>query len=445
MAPMPLTPREELLKLQRQIYRNNQKIINDSILVQESNFKKYEQTYRKAIRRYQSVSTAEEMLKVVRHADIIYVGDYHTCHQSQRSFLRILKAVIKKDSDFIIALELIHHRYQKILERFLAGKISEETFLKKVGLKKHWVFDLWDNFKPIFHFASYHHIPILGINGAGKNASLQERDKAAAKILAKVSQNSSGKKIFVLIGDLHLAPKHLPAEVKAVCKQLKIERKECILYQNSEPIYWDLAESGLEDKTEVVKIADREFCRMNTPPVMCQRSYLNWLEHEEGEIDYFDARQSFLDLLDRICLFLKIDLGKTKERVEIFTAGDLSFLDKVKESGQFTLEEIREIKKQILASESYYISKMRYVYLANLSVNHAAEEAAHCIKHLCSGNEKAREPGDAFYANILHEALGFFGSKIANHKRKCFHAKEFEKHLRYFDSIKIPKNRRLEY
>ena len=123
----------------------------------------------------------------------------------------------------------------------------------------------------------------------------------------------------------------------------------------------------------------------------------------------------------------------------------MGFLDKVKESGQFTLEEIREIKRQILASESYYISKMRYVYLANLSVNHAAEEAAHCIKHLCSGNEKAREPGDAFYANILHEALGFFGSKIVNHKRKCFHAKEFEKHLRYFHSIKIPKNRRLEY
>ena len=384
------------------------------------------------------------MMRAIQNADIIYVGDYHTCNQSQRSFLRILKERVR-DSRVAIGLELIHERHQEILDRFLAGKISEELFLKKVGLKEHWVFDLWENFRPLFDFAVYHHLPLYAINSAGPKASIMERDKATARVVARAIQKEPDRKFFVLIGDLHLAPKHLPSEVKKACKTLQLERRDAILYQNSEFVYWQLAKEGLEDSVEVVRMSENEFCRMHTPPVICQRSYLNWLEHEEGEIDYADAKQNFLELADRICQFLKIDLKGAGEQVEVFTPGDLSFLDVLEKSRQFKPEEIRAIKRQIAAGESYYIAKLRTVYLASLSLNHAGEEAAHFIKHSCSGTEKERGLGDAFYANILHEALGFFGSKIINHKRKCFHEKDFEKHLSYFNSIRVPKERQLEF
>ena len=217
------------------------------------------------------------------------------------------------------------------------------------------------------------------------------------------------------------------------------------MYQNSEPIYWHLAKKGLEDKTEVVKINENSFCRMHTPPVVCQRSYLNWLEHEEGEIDYADAKHSFVELVERISHFLKIDLGEEKENVEVFTCGDISFLNRVQSSRRFSKEEIQTIKQQIIASQSYYIPKLRFVYLSNISLNHAAEEASHFIKHICSGEEKPRDSFDAFYANALHEALGFFGSKIINHKRKSWHEKDFQKLIRYFQSITPQSERHLEF
>ena len=218
-----------------------------------------------------------------------------------------------------------------------------------------------------------------------------------------------------------------------------------MLYQNSDAIYWKLADQELEHNVEVVKISEREFCRMHTPPIVCQQSYINWLEHEEGEIDFADSRTSFLELLDHVAKFLDIELGDNREKVDVYTCGDLSFFEQLKESGKFSTHELKLLKRQILSSESYFIPEKRVVYLANLSINHAAEEAAHYIKYVCSGREPKRTREDAFYANILHEALAFFGSKLINPKRKCFHEQEFKNLIQYFDTMRIPGDRRLEF
>ncbi|MBI2975139.1 MAG: hypothetical protein HYY43_06085 [Deltaproteobacteria bacterium] len=131
--------------------------------------------------------------------------------------------------------------------------------------------------------------------------------------------------------------------------------------------------------------------------------------------------------------------------MDVYTCGDLSFFGQLEESGKFSASELKSLKRQVLASESYFIAEKRVVYLANLSINHASEEAAHFIKHVCSGPERKRTPEDAFFANVLHEGLAFFGSKLINPKRKCFHKKEFESLIAYFETIRVPQDRRLEF
>lgn len=440
---MVLSPREELLRLQKKLYKYNNDIIDSSIVVKEKGFDLYEERYKRSVKDYKRIATLDEMMGAVFKADIIYVGDYHTCNQSQRSFLRVLKALAAKDKNFVLALEFIHNRYQDLLDSYMSGRITEETFIKKANLKEHWIFDLWENFKPLFDFARYHNISLYGVDVAPPGSTLLERDVATAKLLAKIIKENPQKRVFVFIGDLHIAQAHLPKEVDDFLN-ISLRKKSLILFENSEEIYWKLAKEGLDDQVEVVLLPDGNFCRMHTPPIVCQQSYLNWLENDEEEIDYYDAKASFLELVERISDFLKIKLGPDKEEVEVFTCGDLSFLKRLKESDKFSKREISEIKQQILSSESYYIAKTKFVYLANLSLNHAAEEAAHFIKNLCSGLEEPRELVDAFYANILHEALGFFGSKIVNHKRKCFHEKDFEELLDYFKRVRIPKERVIE-
>jgi hypothetical protein len=437
---MQTSPREELFKMQRKLWLRNRDIIRNSIVVKEPGFAAYEKNYTRAVARYERVATTGEMLEAIKAAQVIYIGDYHTCNQSQRSFLRILKSIVPGDDKVVLGLELIHKRHQRFVDEFLADRITEETFLKKIGLRQHWVFDLWANFKPLFDFAKYHGLPTFGIDAAGARASLKGRDEATARLVAHLAARHPGHKIFIMIGDLHLA--HLPDMVQ---KYAKGRVKDLILFQNSEDIYWDLARQDLEHRVEVVKIDDRAFCRMHTPPVVSQQSYINWLEHEEGEIDFSDSKSSFLEMVDHIAKFLDIDLKEERDKVDVYTCGDLSFFEQLKEGGKFTPKELKALKRQILSSESYFIAEKRVVYLANISINHAAEEAAHFIKHVCSGKERGRTHVDAFFANILHEGLAFFGSKLINPKRKCFHEREFEGLFAFFNSVRVPQDRRVEF
>ncbi len=441
-----ISPREELLILQKKLFRQNQKIIENSILVQERGFKKYRKEYYKRTSSYDHISTVEELQEALSQADIIFVGDYHTNKQSQRGFLRILKILNESNVEFQIALELIHKKYQKFINQFLKDEISEKTFLEKIHLKRRWYFDLWENFQPIFDFAKYHHLPLYGVESATRGkATLKARDHACAETLYRILKKNPDRKLIVFIGDLHIANEHLPSELHRLFKKGE-KKKELLIYQNSERIYWKLAELEMEENAEIVRINENSFCLMNTPPIIWQQSYLNWLEHEEGEIDFADAKHSFLELADRIANFLEIELPSSKDEVEIYTCGDLSFLKRLRDDSYFNKRDIKRIKNQISAGESYYIPKKKIAYLGSLSLNHIAEEVSHFIRHLCAGDEFERDPADAFYANVLHEALGFFGSKIINHKRKCLHDSDFKKLIVYFRDTDrpIPPNRALE-
>ncbi len=439
-----LSPREELIRIQRQIFRKNQRIIEDSILVSEKGFYAYEKNYQRRVRDFQTPVTLGELKRALRRAQWIYMGDYHTNRQSQRALLRVLKLLIGQQRNFVIALEFIQKKHQEVLDKFLKKKMSLNSFLKFINVKKNFHFDLWENFEPIFDFARYYRLQVFGIESAPYGSGLKKRDQAMAKTLAEIRQRLPETKILTFVGDLHIAPENLPHQVKKAVGPTYEENKEIYLYQNSEKIYWKLATDHREEEVEIVRIDSKSFCLINTPPIVWQQSYLNWLENEEEEIDYLDPRHSFLDLTKRIAGFLRLKLPRNKEEVEVFTCGDFSFLERLKEDHEFSSEEKKQIKRQVELSESYYIPKRKWVYLANISLNHAAEEASHFIRHLMAGDDVPKGAQDIFYGRVLQEALGFFGSKIVNPKRKCLRVRDFESMVDYFRRVKVPRDRTFE-
>ncbi|OGQ07245.1 MAG: hypothetical protein A3G32_04525 [Deltaproteobacteria bacterium RIFCSPLOWO2_12_FULL_40_28] len=418
------SPRKELLAIHRRIHRLNRYQIDGSVISKDRHFKQYEREYLYCIRNYLRVSSPEEMRTAIAKAKLVYVGDYHTLNQSQKSFLKILKQLSEDQIPFVVAMEFIQKRHQRILDHYLQGKISDDLFFKKTGLKKHWFFDLWPNFKILFDFAKEKNISLYAIEtNPDEDQSLKGRDHMMAQTIAWLTHKHEKEKIIVFVGDLHIAPKHLPNQVDRLSHT---KSSRVILYQNGDAIYWNLAKRNKEDKVHVVRINKDSFCRMHTAPIISQQSYLNWLEHEEGLLDFSDAKHTFLEFLEQMAFFLDITLGPEKEDIEVFTCGDLTFLNRLKESKKFKKARFREIKRQILCSQSYYLPEMKYVYIAKVSINHLAEEASHVLKHLMSGDESPRPMQDAFYANILNEALGFFGSKIINPKRKCARPMDFK-------------------
>lgn len=444
-----INPRKDILKIEKKLFNEHKRIIDDSTVVSDLNFKKYWRHYKYSIRSYKKTCDLKDIHKKIETSDIVLVGDYHTLDQSQRSFIRHIKSILKKSSakNIIVALETIQHRHQKYLDEYTCENIDTEQFIRKIGFKKHWFFDLWPNYEIIFDFLKYHEIPIYAIDADHrKNITLKKRDEFMAKHIIDLHKKYPGHKIFVLVGDLHLAKKHLPKEILNLCKKQKIAKPEILsLYQNSPSIYWKLSEEGLVDHVQFVQISDNEYCRMHTPPLIVQQSYLNWLYHEEGTFDWIDPKSNFLDIVQQICQILDFKIPKNIEQIEVYTCGDLSFLENLKEKKIFSAKEMQFINYQIRHENSYFLPQARMVYIANVSIHHAAEEASHYLKFLLSGEEFPRHRKDAFYANVLHEALGFFGSKLINAKRKCLRYSDFINEKKFLEHTGLDNFRALDY
>ncbi len=438
-----MKPRQELLTIEKKIFRQNQETIDDSADVRDRNFDKYHATYRRAVAKYTRPATPDQVEKDLRKSRVVLVGDYHTLDQSQRSFVRVLRHVIRKGfKDFVVALETVQSGHQKHLDRFMASEIDDKTFIKNIGFKKSWFFDLWQNYAVIFDFLKFHKIPVYGIEASGHDKkTLTERDKHMAGEICKIAASHPDKIVFVLVGDLHLAPKHLPKDIADAAKKSKQDLPTMLLYQNSPEIYWKLAEKDTIDHTLIVRLGERAYCRMHTPPIIVQQSYINWLYHDEGVFDWVDAKASFIHLVERIAQIVGITLPVDYEDVEVYTCGDLGFMKLLGRKKLFNKREIEFIRHQIENSESYFLPRVRIAYIANVSIHHAAEEASHYLKILMAGDEFARDWRDAFYANVLHEAVGFFGSKLVNAKRKCARLADFVAQNKFFEKVgKCPKN-----
>ena len=422
--------RHEIVDLHKEIFRRNQQQINDSVLQYTPAFQGYETRYKEFVKSYQRRSNINQLSAALNQVQIAYIGDYHTFPQSQRSFLRLLKQVTAS-RPVGIALEFVQGRHQGHLNEYMEGALSERNFLEAIEYQDHWVFGGWTSFKPIFEFARENSFPMIAIDRKGRGATgktLLKRDAYSARKISTFHKDHPEHLLMVLVGELHIAPCHLPEAVRELTTgNGTTAPKQLSIYQNCEDIYWQLAEKGHEHTTEVVRISSQEYCIINSTPIVCQQSFLNWLELDD-ESEPLDAPEcNFRNYANLIASFFNLPVENSVDEVEIATVVDLSFLARLRKRGDFSPGDMEQIKKQILSSESYYIPSAKMVYLGNLSLNHASEEATHFLRHVCSRSLEPKHLVDAFYARALEEAVGFLGSKLLNHRRKCLHGPALER------------------
>ena len=198
--------REQLIQIQRRHYRQNVKLVKES-LGHNRAIGTYEREYLRYLKNYEAVSSKTELIRKVSAADLVFHGDYHTLMQSQLSVLQILREIQGK-RDMVLCLEMFHCSDQKTVDQFMAGDLSEKAFLEKIDYEKKWPFR-WTHWRPIISFCRDYQIPILGINtetdeGKGMK-SLRQRDQYSAGIVAKAFLRHPGKLIYVVDGDYHVS------------------------------------------------------------------------------------------------------------------------------------------------------------------------------------------------------------------------------------------------
>lgn len=409
------------LSLHLSLYRKQKAMISSAVEGASSSFRAYEARYRRRTATFHRALSPMEVERHVTAADVVYVGDYHTLRLSQQSYLRVVEMARATGRRVVLAIELVEGRHQSALDAYLAGRLSERTFLARIGHAPAGGFDLWPGFRPVLEAARAYQLSVVAIDRRAKGGrSLQIRDAYAAGRIARAARSPDRPLVLVLMGQFHVAPCHLPREVEKALGEN--ERRHLVVYQNCEGIYWKLARRGLAQRVEAVLVREGELCLLNASPLVCQQSFLDYLEAEGGDeqLEHGTAAR-FRELARLIGRFAGVDVRPNIESVEVATVADDDFLERVRHRGQFDRRELTQLRRHVLSRESYYIPRARLAYLATLSLNHAAEEAAHFVRHCAVGEalEAPRRASDAFYARCLEEAFGFFGSKLVNARRRC--------------------------
>jgi hypothetical protein len=433
--------RAQLLRIQRENYEKNLRQVKLS-LGSNPAVARYGRDYHRYLKAYQGISNKGELLRRVIASDVVYHGDYHTLRHSQRSILAMLQEIAGR-REIILCLEMFHGRDQKWVDMYMAGEVDEALFLKKIRYARKWAYN-WNPWRHILSFCREHKIPVLGINREVEDPdrSLIERDIYSAQIIGQAIIRHPGKLVYVVDGDYHISPNHLPKEVETRLAPLGVNPQRTLIYQNAENLYWKLAEERKEE-ADVLQISPDGFCLMNTVPATKLQSYLDWLEYAEdgyfpvkgnwaelsGE-NYFSQLQGIIQNLDSLFQF-RFPM-ESLDKLTVYSSRNLDFTEVIQGSPELR-GHMRRIKHKIRRNEGFLLEYRErrpesdagtvdsfIIYLPNASINQAAEEATHFMNAVLRGPLPRPLGGfDYFYANLLTEALGFFGSKMINEKRKA--------------------------
>lgn len=407
---------QEKLKNWRKSVLNSIKIqIREILGTRPQNLDKYYLRYRKIFYgKYKKVQKGF-LLNKIENSKIVFLADYHSLPQAQKFQLEIIKFLREKNKEIILYLEPYSVSDQKFLDDFLKGKINEDYFLYKIKYKKKWGFE-WENYKEILEYSRKENLKVYGINMKNE-ASCEERDFFAGDFILKKLKENMDKIHIIIIGDLHLAPEHLPEKI---LKKLKKKIQYTIVYQNSETIFLKEMEKGREKELDFVQINPFSFCVFNAPPWVKYQSFLVYLlkskllNIEEKNLDDLGA-----NLLSRLGDFF----GKKWEgEIEIKTFEELDFLPEI-----LNLEEAHHFFYLLQENYPFTLPKENLIYIPFPDLLRFVEELAHYIYYTEGRWENEHiYKENYFFHRIYYYAFGYFSSKLLFEERHTNTIKELK-------------------
>ena len=124
--------------------------------------------------------------------------------------MRLLGQTLNQEKA-VVALEVFENS-DTLLRRANAKTTDSQKLLRSLQKKKKW--DLSEQgYLKILEHCQKENINIEGISPKEREC-LKETDQHFAEAILSLRAKHPNKKIFVLVGESHLAPEHLPAKLK---------------------------------------------------------------------------------------------------------------------------------------------------------------------------------------------------------------------------------------
>src|SRR5205814_610599 len=115
---------------------------------------------------------------------------------------------------------------------------------------------------------------------------LARRDRWAAGVIVDRMGSGRDARMICLMGELHLASKHLPRQIAIVSKaHLGVKLTTTVVHQNRDEIFWKLARKGRAHDSSVVRVG-KNYCVISSTPWAKLQSLVNWIEGQADlEVD----------------------------------------------------------------------------------------------------------------------------------------------------------------
>lgn len=432
---------QQLRQLQRTLYDQAYSEAISIVGEQSRNLILYSTQFENSLPDHFSSTTLTAILETLRKKQYVLFGDFHTLRQCQRGFLRLLRSYRErlKDNKVIIALEMFKARDQEYVNEYIAGVISEHELLDAINYRNDWGFP-WQNFKMIIDFARENQLQVIGINtDKGGQDTLKSRDQFAASTLAATGRKFPDHKIFCLIGEHHLADRHLPTSLWTELQNRDQDARIMRIVSNVDRYYFDLPAKRGVPSTEYLKLKKDFYCIINTPPWMKWQSFSIWEEmrhagtttysnsdSDDNELDFyneetFDIDFQILRFCKNICAFLNINaLESDLETFDVCFSRDSDFFSEITNHEDVNPGETNRIIERASIDGVFFLSDTQTILLSHISINNIAEAAGQFIHStLTRFTDIGVNEVDSFNRRLIKAATGMIGSKVLNPRRKC--------------------------
>ncbi|SMF82485.1 Uncharacterized iron-regulated protein [Azospirillum oryzae] len=103
------------------------------------------------------------LLRRIAEAPVVLLGEQHDKPDHHRWQLHTLAGLHALNPDLAIGMEMLPRRLQPVLDRWVAGDLTESEFLKQTDWRTVWGFEP-QFYLPILQFARLHRLPVVALN-----------------------------------------------------------------------------------------------------------------------------------------------------------------------------------------------------------------------------------------------------------------------------------------
>jgi hypothetical protein len=411
--------------------------VEREIRAQDShNRRKYLKEFNQAFRDYDSLLDSEQMHQALHSSDVVLVGDYHALPAAQRYAACLLEQrSLAGDRPVVLGVETIFARDQHILDEWWRRDIDEDELRQRVRFDLDWGYD-WAPFYELLVAARDHAEALYALDCMPREdlRKIGARDRHAAAKVAEIREGHPNAVIFVLFGESHLAPGHLP---RALHEQMPGTKILTVL-QNIDALYWRAA-GERADKVDAVRVKDDVLCVFNATPLEKYESYRLFLDQWSRCDEVPDFAPTIYNLIDSLVRFLEINRysphNGTQPKFlvdmlpEVYGGSSDAMLRRRLARKGVSDEECESLLKQVEERGSAYLPQVNAFCIREFQMVHAVEDAARFLHHACQGlphrlnghntgegaegaHGTGRSTIDDFYARVIEHAVAYFGSRV---------------------------------